>query len=404
MFVIRPERSRRILRYNTLMERNIKLIAFINFFTDLKLFSGILIIYFAQVTGSYALAMSLFSITSISSAIFEIPTGTFSDLIGRKKTVFFGALFATFSVIFYAIGISFWVLFVGAVLDGISRSWYSGNNDALLHDSLQEVGKKELYEHYLGKTSAMFQAALMIGAVVGSVAAQWSFPLIMWASVIPQVTCMIISMLLIEPKKYAKQHTTIFSHIKISSLHLWNNKFLRLLSLQDIISFGIGESSFQFGAAFINTVWPLWAIGFSKMISYGGAFISYWFSGKFIQKIGSYNILIIGNLYTRIANFIAYGVPTVFSPILMASSSIFYGAASVAKNSLMQKEYLQKQRATLGSLNSFVGNIFYAIFAPLLGVIADTYGPAKALIFVQFCMLSVLYINFKLKTMQKNSL
>ena len=109
------------------------------------------------------------------------------------------------------------------------------------------------------------------------------------------------------------------------------------------------------------------------------------------------------NIYTRIANFIAYGKPTLVSPVLMASSSIFYGATMVSKKSLMQKEYTQEQRATIESLNSFFRNILYALFSPLLGIIADSYGPANALIFVQFCMLSVLYINFKLKKMQKNT-
>lgn len=345
--------------------------------------------------------MSLFSVVMVSSALFEVPTGVFSDLIGRKRTVLCGALFATLSAIFYAIGQTYWILFVGAVLEGISRSWYSGNNDALLHDSLRDIGKIDLYSHYLGKTSAMFQGALMIGGVAGSILAQWSFPLIMWLSVIPQITCFFISLFLTEPTHSTKGKANIFSHIKISVFHLWNNKILRLLSIQDILSFGIGESSFQFGAAFIGTIWPLWAIGFSKMISYGGASISFWFSGKFIRKIGEYNILIIANIYTRIANFIAYGIPTMFSPVLMASSSIFYGVTSVAKNSLMQKEYTHEQRATLGSLNSFMGSIFFGIFAPLLGLIADIYGPAKALIVVQFCMFSVLYINLKLKRMQK---
>jgi len=70
----------------------------------------------------------------------------------------------------------------------------------------------------------------------------------------------------------------------------------------------------------------------------------------------------------------------------------------------MQKEYTQEQRATLGSLNSFLGSIFYGIFSPILGYIADIYGPAKALIVVQFCMFSVLYISFKLKKTEKASL
>lgn len=344
--------------------------------------------------------MSLFSVVMLSSAIFEIPTGVFSDLIGRKRTVLCGALFATLSAIFYAIGGTYWILFIGAMLEGISRSWYSGNNDALLHDSLSELGKKESYAHYLGKVSAMFQLALMIGAVIGSILAQWSFPLIMWLSVIPQIICFFIALFIKEPKHTTKGKTNIFSHIRISALHLWNNKHLRLLSLQDILSFGIGESSFSFNSAFVSTLWPIWAIGFSRMISYGGAFIGFWFSDKFIRKIGNYNILIIANIYTRIINFISYGIPTLFSPILMASSSIFYGLTSVAKNSLMQKEYTYEQRATLGSLNSFIGSIVFSLFAPLLGFIADVFGPAKALIFVQFCMLSVLYINFKLKKMK----
>jgi len=382
------------------MERNIKLLAFFNFFTDFKLYSAILIIYFARVTGSYALAMSLFAITMLSSALFEIPTGIFSDMLGRKKTMMLGALCSVFYTTCYAFGGTFLMLFFGAIFEGLSRSWYSGNNDAFLHDSLRDIGKKDLYAHYLGKTSAMFQAALMIGAVSGSIIAQWSFPIIMWLSVIPQGVCFIISFFMKEPAYIGKDKTNIFSHIKISALHLWNNKVLRLLSFGDIIQFGIGESSFQFGSAFINTVWPIWAVGFSKMISFGGAFVSFWYSSKFIKKIGGYNALIIANVYTRIVNFVAYGIPTFLSPVLMGSSSLFYGINSVAQNSLMQKEYTENQRATLGSLNSFIGNIFFAVFAPLLGVVADLYGPAKALIFVQICMLSVLYINLRLKKMQ----
>lgn len=381
------------------MDRNIKLLALFNFFTDFKFYSAVLVIYFAKVTGSYTLAMSLFSVVMVSSAVFEVPTGIFSDRIGRKKTVIFGAAFATLASLLYATGHSYWLLCIGALFEGISRAWYSGNNDALLYDSLNQSGKKDTFAKYLGKTSSMFQLALMVGAVAGSILAQWSFALIMWLSVIPQVICLVISLFLQNPKKITKGTTNIFGHLKISAFHLWNNKKLRLLSLSDIIGFGIGESSFQFNAAFIGTLWPIWAIGLSRVISYGGAFISYWFSGTYIKKLGEYNILIIANIYTRIANFIAYGFPTLFSPVLMASSSIFYGVTEVSKNALMQKEYTHEQRATLSSLNSLLGSIFYSVFAPMLGCIADAYSPAKALLFVQVCMLSVLYINGKLKKM-----
>ena len=374
--------------------KNIRLLTYFNFFTDFKLYSGILIIYFAKVTGSYTLATSLFSVVMVSAAVFEVPTGIFSDIIGRKKTVMLGAISATLSAILYAAGYSYWPLFVGALLEGLSRSWYSGNNDALLYESIEN---KKMFAHYLGKTGSMFQLALMIGAVVGSIIAQWSFSVIMWLSVVPQFICFVISLFIQNPKRITRGKANIFSHIKVSAFHLWNNKRLKLLSLADSLGFGIGESSFNFNAAFIGTLWPIWAIGFSRMISYGGAFMSYWFSDKVIRKIGDYNILIIANMYARIANFIAYGIPTVVSPVLMASSSIFYGTTEVAKNTLLQKEYTHEQRATLSSMSSFFGSLFYGAFAPIIGLIADAYGPAKALIIVQFCMLSVLYINFRLK-------
>lgn len=385
------------------MERNIRLLGLFNFFLDLKFHSAVLIIYFARVTGTYALATSLFSVVMVSAAFFEVPTGIFSDKIGRKKTVMLGAISATLSAILYAAGQSYWPLFAGALLQGLSRAWYSGNNDAFLYDSVSSLGKKEHFSHHLGRTSSMFQLALMIGAVVGSILAQWSFPLIMWLSVIPQVICFIISLQLKNPEIMTKGATNIYAHIKVSALHLWNNKRLQLLSIMDILNFGIGEASFTFGAAFIGTLWPIWAIGFSRMISYGSAFVSYWSSGKFIRKIGEYNILIFSNLTTRIINFIAYGFPTVISPILMASTAIWYGAREVSINSLMQKEYTQEQRATLSSISSLVGNIFYGAFAPIIGLVADIYGPAKALIMVQFCMLSVLYISFRLKRLHENT-
>src|SRR3990167_8375458 len=151
------------------MERNIKLLTFFNFFTDFKFHSAILILYFVKISGSFTLGMSLFSLIYISSALFELPTGIYSDLIGRKKTIVFGAFCAVISAVFYALGFNYFWLFIGAVFEGLSRSWYSGNNAAFLHNTLTQLGKRDFYDHYLGKTSSMFQFALMIGAVTGGI-------------------------------------------------------------------------------------------------------------------------------------------------------------------------------------------------------------------------------------------
>ncbi|PIV70709.1 hypothetical protein COW57_03770, partial [Candidatus Roizmanbacteria bacterium CG17_big_fil_post_rev_8_21_14_2_50_39_7] len=146
-------------------QKNIKLLAWFNFFTDFKLYSAIAILYFVHVTGSLALGMSIYSIASISDALFEVPTGILSDMVGRKNTIVLGSIASVAYALCYALGGSYLMLALGAVFQGLSVAFYSGNNDALLHDSLKESGNEKKFHTYLGKLSSLFQLALALGAV-----------------------------------------------------------------------------------------------------------------------------------------------------------------------------------------------------------------------------------------------
>lgn len=379
------------------MHKNIKILTWFNFFTDFKLYAPLAIIYFANVSGSFALGMSVFSIATVSSALFEIPTGIFSDRIGRRKTVIWGALSSIFYSIFYALGGSFWVLAIGAIFDGLSQAFYSGNNDALLYDTLTEENKGEKYAYFLGKVSSLFQIGLGVSAILGGIiVSKSSFGIIMWISVIPQIFCLVLSFLLIEPKVHSQKSGNIYMDLKDAYLQFLHNKKLRLLSISSILGYGLGEASYQFQSAFYNTVWPLWAIPIAKTFSNIGATIGFRFSEKIINKFNAFNIFVSDNIYNRIINSVAVIFPSFLSPILMSSTSVFYGVVSVARNSLMQKEFSDKQRATMGSLNSFGGSLFFGIVAFLLGLVADKLNPAHAFFILQFFLLGNLFVYWKL--------
>src|SRR5437867_626816 len=104
------------------LQRNIRLLTWFNFFTEFTLYSPIAIIYFSAVTHSYALGASIFSIDYVTAAIFDVPTGILADRIGRKRIVVLGAASAVVYATFYAIGINFWFLAVGAAFSGLSRA------------------------------------------------------------------------------------------------------------------------------------------------------------------------------------------------------------------------------------------------------------------------------------------
>lgn len=348
--------------------KNIKLLYWFNFFLDFKLYSPVAIIYFTKVSGSLALGMAVFSITIFIAALSEIPTGIYSDRIGRKNTTSIGALCALLAAIFYAIGVSFWILAIGSIFMGLSRSFFSGNNDALLYDILREQNMQDKYHHYLGKASSMFQLALAISAIFGGIIANLSFAVLMWVSVIPQVICFIISLLIIEPKiRNSQKSANVYVHLKESLLQFITNYKLRLLSITSILDEGLSEAAFLFRSAFIATLWPLWALGVSSFLSYIGATLSFYLSGRVIDRFKPIKLLLGCTIYNRIANIIAYSWPTVVSPLLLASTSANYDITTTSKKMLLQKEFANHQRATMSSLNSLAASIFFSIYSIFLG-------------------------------------
>jgi len=375
------------------VHKNIKLLSWFNFLLDFRFYSPIAIIYFTSVSGSFALGMAVFSITMLSSALFEVPTGIYSDMIGRKNTLVWGAVLSVLSVLCYAVAGSFVVLAIGGCIEGVARAFYSGNNDAFLIETLDETGHKEEYAQYLGTTSSMFQWALAVSALLGGIIAFYSFPLVMWLSVIPALLGLIVSLNMTEPKVHKKDVTNIYAHLKEALSLFKKNYKLRTLSISNIISFAQGEAGYEFTAAFYNTLWPVWAIGIAKMLSNIGAAIGFHLSGRIIGKYKSLPTLMIGKVYGLISMVLATVYPTVISPVLMSSSSVFFGTGTVAMGSLLQKEYSNEKRSTMGSLNSLVGSIAFAMVAFGLGLFADQIGPAKALLSLQiFAGISLLLL------------
>lgn len=385
------------------LHKNIKLLTWFNFFTEFKLYAPIAIIYFARVSHSFALGGAVFSIAYITSALLDVPTGIFADRIGRKKTMILGAVSAVLYAIFYALGINFWILALGAFFDGVSQAFYSGNNNAMLHNVLAEEGLEHEYHEYFGKLASMFQLALGISGLIGALIANWSFPLIMWLSVLPQIICLFISLQIVDSTRIIERTTTIFEDLHEGIAAFFHNENLRLLSITSIWGFASGETSYQFQAAFYNTVLPVWAIGFAKTFSNVGATIGYYFAGKVIKKFGNFKILFFGEISSKVITLISYIFATPLSPFLMSTTSFFYGTGGTAKGTLMQKEFTDKQRATMSSLNSFGGSLFFGIVAFIVGLFSDKVGPRISLLVLSISSAPIIWLLWLLLKNNKDT-
>ena len=377
--------------------RNINLLRWHNFFLDFRLYGPIAIIYFAQVTGSYALGLAVFSIAAITSAIFEVPTGILSDCVGRKKTIIFGSLASVLAILLYALANSFIILSLGAIFEGLASSFFSGNNDALLYDTLNQQKRIKIFSDTLGKLSSMFQAGLGISALIGGFIAEYSLQLVMAVSIIPQLICLFISFWFVEPKMHTKDISeNIFYHLKESWKAFAKSIKLRKLSLAHILDYGIGETNHQFKPAFIALLWPTWALGIARSLDNLFAFFGFQFAGKIIEKFKAIKTLFSQKIISRLNSLIFIGFPNMISPLMLSVNSFFFGVGTTASRTLLHKEFTDKQRATMASLNALAGSLFFGVFAIILGLIADKIGPVKALLLGEVLMISVVLIYWDL--------
>jgi MFS family permease len=324
--------------------------------------------------------MMIFSVVFLSQAILEIPTGLLSDFIGRRKTLLVGAFSAFLALFFYALGLNVWILVLGATFEGLGRSLFSGTAKALLYETLQEKKRLKEFEVIFGKTHSMEQLALGLSAALGGFLAIISLSFVMWIAVIPQFLCILCAFFFIEPNHSLKSQASAVTVLKISLQKIVKNRQLRLVSMAEILGFGFGEAVFYFQAAFFKMLIPEWLIGLVRSINHLCGTISFWYAGRMIKRFGNKKILIGENVITTVIRFFALIFPSVLSPFIIAMTSLTYGLSSTARNTLMQREFSDSQRATMDSMVSLGGSLFFAIVAVMLGYIADISSPIHAML------------------------
>lgn len=377
---------------NNKISKNIKLLGLLNLFMDIKLYGAIAIIYFTSITGSMGLGMSIFSIVCIAATIFEFPTGILSDKIGRKKTVILGTLASLIYAILFAISQNYIILVIAALFEGLERALFSGNNEAMLYDTLKDENLEKEYNTYLGKTNSMYAVAGVVSALLGGILVYFtSFQIVMWLSVIPKVINLFIVGFLTEPKSNTnKLEINPYEHLKETLNEIKSNNTLKKQIFADSISYGIGEASYQFRSKFYEMVWPLWSLGIPSLLSNIGSFLGEWFSGRIIKKFGNEKVIIIGKIYSFLANTIAFITKNLFSPLILVSNSFI--PTNIARNDISNKLYTDKHRASMASFKSLFGNLIYAIFAIIIGFVADNIGVVFTLVCVQVISVSTLFI------------
>jgi len=130
-------------------------------------YNGVDTLFFRHFDLSFEQIGFLVSASLTAILLFEIPTGSFADIYGKKTSILVGSFFTLTGLGFLVFGSSFTVFTIGFILMGIGRAFQSGAESALLYDWLSSVGKEHEYIRHQSRLQAAFVAIDIISGSVG---------------------------------------------------------------------------------------------------------------------------------------------------------------------------------------------------------------------------------------------
>lgn len=339
-----------------------------------------IVVLFLQSNGfNLRQVMTINAIYSMSIAFFEIPSGYFSDRLGRKNSLILGTLFITGQFSIYSLSFDFWTMSIGAIIGGLGASFISGTDSAMLYDSLQILDRKADYLKWEGRTYAIGTFSEAVAAIIGGwIAFYYGLRYPIYIQVGISCIGIVAALTLVEPPIIKEHNRGNWEQIKHILQHVFlENKKLRffiflaaIFGLSSLLLAWFAQPYFNYQKIEEDKIGYLWAtlnitVAFFALNAHHSAKLFREKSLTFMILLGfSIGCLMLGS----------YGINLLW--IGLTAMFIMYalrGLATPTFLNLINQHSPSNMRATVLSIRGFVVRVMYALIAPVLGWVADVY-------------------------------
>lgn len=136
--------------------------------------------------------------------LFEVPTGTVADFLGRKWSLTLGSAVAVLGVFLYVSAPRIEVFIVAETIMAVAYTLHSGADEALAYDSLKADGLQALAGAVIGRMEAFKLGGIITATILGGfVAARFGLRAPMLATAVPAALAMVLALTLREPAQSA---------------------------------------------------------------------------------------------------------------------------------------------------------------------------------------------------------
>ena len=319
--------------------------------------------------------------------IFEIPTGAFADLYGRKFSVLLGYFLEGIGFLSLFFFTNYYALLGIFAFIGIGATFSSGSKEAWTTDLIKKKNKNLLHAFFVKEQS--FQSfGLIISGIIGAIIVAslglkyiWIFSFLAFL-----ISIFILSFtkeIFVEKKiKFNESYKNIKKQSKESIIYSKKHPVLFYFLLANFII--VFAASFDEGLTWspflIELGFPDYGFGFLWSAINVAVMISPWLSHKFMKKGKERKFIISIILFSTIILSFVLFVQSYFLAVLITILSLFFFSARYPAERIFFHKFIpSKMRATIGSVESMILSIAAIIAMPLVGFAVDNLGARYAI-------------------------
>jgi len=376
----------------TTLRRNVPLLYAFSFLQMTLFPMAVITLFWKDRIGlSLSQILLLQSIFAVAMVVMEYPSGYISDRVGYRTALTAASLLGIVGWGVYTVAASFKDVLIAEILLGISTSFISGTDSALLYESLKGSGEEAAYARHEGRSTGFGQTGEAAGALFAGVlyARYPLLPFILQVGV--WVLALFLTRGLTEPRREPRHHAGHLREALASARYVFvQNRRLRVTMLLSIV---LGLSSF----------YPVWLIQ-PYMRDSGVPIASF---GP-VWAGANLTVALFAVLSHRVRDFLGERGMILLLVVLVWGGYLglgwsagvwgflFYYLLTAMRGMrgplllhVAQAEIPSSNRAGMLSLQSLSFRLLFALTGPLVGRYADTRGVGETfqLLFIVFLLL-----------------
>jgi MFS family permease len=334
--------------------------------------------------------------------ILEVPMGYIGDRIGRKKTYFFGAILGSFTFLMMILITEFYLLLICWVCWSFFLTIISGTDTAYIYELIKDENLLErsnaIFGYFASITSLSFITSHFFASMLYSV--NINLPILVNALCVLAAGILIIT--LPNPKK--EPDDFLIPKMKEVIIDIaWKNKPIRILIFVLALLYAYSWSTtliFQPFLLDLGVTIEFFGIVYLSFTSLGviGGLIT----GKLVQWIGSYYLIIFGTFGMWVAIGLSGFSPSLYALIGIIFIRFFYFLSESPLKVLINDDIDNKYRASIFSLSNLISSLMLLLLRPLIGFFSDILGTRSSFQIWFFLGLMVfILIAYLIKTIVK---